>query len=890
MTFAEERIQELCEAAAKQPLQFNATQRLWSRAFIAAHDAPSAVAEFTLLQASFPACFPIAGWYDYFSKRAGQLLEDADINQLSAMDVSVLQRLQKRMQVFAGHFKSADTRIQWRNLTHCTKSITIGVDIRPLLIPSSRKRGIGRYLMSTLPRLYKQGLAHRFVLLYDCGTVLDDALLSALSADNVSAREFGAGCDYDLDVFLLTDPVPMLSGRRLAELPIVRCPWVSIIYDFIPLEYPELYLRGCDALTDEYIENLEVLGARSQTVFPISNYVAEQCKQFLGHASERVMPILGGVDDEFFRKPSSDAVNIIDAPYFLYVGGADARKNLVGLIRAFDRALDKLPVGCKLVLVGEMNEQRAASLLSQLSLDHLRGRVIGLGGIDDDLLCKLYRNALATVFVSFSEGLGLPALEAMAGGCPVLASNTTALAETVGDAAMVVDPSSCEEIAEALVRLASDEKLRSELAERGPKHALKWKWDDVASKLLHGITNSDYAPVSSFRTVRRLRVAMVNRENVWSAPGGDSRVMQQMQAAAATLGIDVYFPTMLEDAASADIIHFVNMTLPRPLAQAASFAVKHDKPFVITTLYEDWPLYLNASHQAFGLYRAFKEGKVSFANLKDALNKLSLAQHAPKVDVHDSIHAANLLLSCAESEATRIQADYNLGTNYIRVVPFEVAVPSPTETRTVESLKNALSLDQFILCIGRLETRKNQLALLAALHDSDTPIVFATGDYTPQPAYSTLVRSWKRRAPVKFVERMPWHLMSALIRSASAHVLPSFYELPGLVHLECAAAGVPIVASDWGALNDYLPDNLYYRCDPLDLDSIRDAVERALHGVTAPAPAVIAQSYSQERLARGLSDAYETALSIDRINKRENTQSVHRRFQPKVTGGIYATV
>ncbi len=183
-----------------------------------------------------------------------------------------------------------------------------------------------------------------------------------------------------------------------------------------------------------------------------------------------------------------------------------------------------------------------------------------------------------------------------------------------------------------------------------------------------------------------------------------------------------------------------------------------------------------------------------------------------------------------------------------------------------------------------------QLAVLSALQDVDIPIVFAAGSYTPQPVYSQAVRAWRRKAPVKFVDRMPWHLMSALIRSASVHVLPSFYELPGLVHLECAAAEVPVVASDWGAIADYLPSTMFHACDPLDLESIRSATLTALSAPLAPLAADIAQGYTRERLAENLIRSYERALTDSVRTIYRDKQYLYRPLRPKATGGIHAAV
>ncbi len=888
MKVTEQSLRSLAAEIEANPSCFDKSQQFWGHYYRTSANLGDALSEFSLVRASFPACFALHGWYPYFHQRAETLLASASLTDLSSDCVSELDKLRKRYAAFAGSFRCKPSSHGVVAQSSSKRALTIGIDVRPLSIPSSRKRGIGRYLINTLRELVNQAGAHKLVLFTDMSTI-DNEMRSVFHSPAVSYRNIVPNCDYDLDVFLLTDPTPMMTGRRVSQLPIASCAWMSIIYDFIPLEFPELYLRGNTVLVDEYLENIETVASRAQAVFPISRYVAEQCESLFGLSAERVIPIYGGVEDRFFESAESSAEirRKIGSNYFLYVGGADARKNIAGLVASFAKAVDSLPNGSKLVLAGEMTPDKTRQLLQDMQITQLDGRVVSLGNVSDDVLIKLYANALATVFVSHSEGLGLPALEAMAAGCPVIASKTSALGETVTDAGLLVDPSSNDDIASAMIRLSTDNSLRSKLVDRGKPYARKWKWQNVARELLNGIEKHATKAKRTTVPVRRLRVAMLNRDNVWSAPGGDSKIMMQMKQAAQLRDIDVSFPGALDQAYSADIVHFVNMTLPAPLDAVAKWSSTSKKPLLVTTLYEDWPRFLNASHQAFGAYHAFLAGKLSYGALQDMLVQLQDAQPAPRVNVSRSIEAASLLLACGDSEAARLRNDFPNVADRVTVVPFEVNAPLAVEQKTIASLRESLGLDEFVLCIGRLETRKNQLALLAALHDENIPIVFAAGDYTPHPSYSEAVRKWKRKAPVRVLDRMPWHLMSVVIRAAAVHALPSFYELPGLVHLECAAAGTPIVAGEWGALNDYFPEACYRPCNPLDLESIRTAVLSALREGASPGSVEIATGYSQARLADGLHRVYESAVTQPKRVLNQTIDTIHGSRTPKVFGGIH---
>ncbi|MBU0509625.1 glycosyltransferase, partial [bacterium] len=185
----------------------------------------------------------------------------------------------------------------------------------------------------------------------------------------------------------------------------------------------------------------------------------------------------------------------------------------------------------------------------------------------------------------------------------------------------------------------------------------------------------------------------------------------------------------------------------------------------------------------------------------------------------------------------------------------------PISPRVVSRLRKLLGFQRYVLCCGRLETRKNQLMLLKALEDSDLPIVFASGGFSYQPAYVEMTRRFRRKGPVRIIGRLETPLYAHLMAAAAVHVLPSWYELPGLVTLEAASAGSAVVASDWGAIRDYMPDGMVHYCQPDDPDSIRSAIEEALAAGPNPRAKEIADGYTWERFGKETLASYETVLS-----------------------------
>jgi glycosyltransferase involved in cell wall biosynthesis len=167
----------------------------------------------------------------------------------------------------------------------------------------------------------------------------------------------------------------------------------------------------------------------------------------------------------------------VPVPYLLSVGVLQPRKNLPRLVRAYNRIARGIPH--RLVLVGK--EGWAGEALQQAISEAPPGREpIFTGYVPDADLPALYAGADLFVYPSLYEGFGLPPLEAMACGTPVITSNTSSLPEVVGDAGVMVDPLDTEALADAIVSLLNDERRRNELAEAGPKRAAQFTWDRTA--------------------------------------------------------------------------------------------------------------------------------------------------------------------------------------------------------------------------------------------------------------------------------------------------------------------------------------------------------------------------------------------------------------------------
>ncbi len=165
----------------------------------------------------------------------------------------------------------------------------------------------------------------------------------------------------------------------------------------------------------------------------------------------------------------------LDGPYVLSVGTAEPRKNLRRLLWAFDRS-ELWRDGVRLAIVGPTGWRfELAGAVTSMS-DDAAAHVIALGRVTDDELGALYRGAAAFAYPSLLEGFGLPVLEALAAGTPVVTSATTSTAEVAGDAGVLVDPTDVDALSDALRAVVTDDELRARLAAAAPAQAAKFSW------------------------------------------------------------------------------------------------------------------------------------------------------------------------------------------------------------------------------------------------------------------------------------------------------------------------------------------------------------------------------------------------------------------------------
>lgn len=250
---------------------------------------------------------------------------------------------------------------------------------------------------------------------------------------------------------------------------------VTVVHDLIPLDFPGDYPRQ-----QLYFRRLvPAMLRRARMVVAVSEATRRRVMDAYGLPPARVRTVQNGFDAERFS-PDGPAVGDGGLPYVLFVGNLLPHKNLPRLVEAFARAAASTPA--RLVVVGG-GRPRAIAQLRALA-ERVRATVEIRAFVPPAELAPLLRGARALVLPSLAEGFGLPAVEAMACGTPVIVSNVSALPEVVGDAALLVDPLDVAALADAIARVLSDDRLRKELSARGLERAARFSWARCAGELL----------------------------------------------------------------------------------------------------------------------------------------------------------------------------------------------------------------------------------------------------------------------------------------------------------------------------------------------------------------------------------------------------------------------
>src|SRR5690606_29650739 len=244
-------------------------------------------------------------------------------------------------------------------------------------------------------------------------------------------------------------------------------PYIFTVHDLMHLFYYTKMHRVY------YQQVIAKLAKKAKAIITVSHYSKQQLVDLLGIREELISVIYNGVDPSFYQNREAHAIG---RPYLLYVGNRRKNKNLAAMLVAFAQA--DIPKEFVFLLTGNPNTE----LIVLLSKLRISSRVRFLGFVKESELPKLYHGAYATMFVSLMEGFGLPVIESMASGTPVLTSSESSLPEVAGGAALCVNPYNVDAITSGINKLVSDQELYSELKEKGLRRAQDFSWKKTAQE------------------------------------------------------------------------------------------------------------------------------------------------------------------------------------------------------------------------------------------------------------------------------------------------------------------------------------------------------------------------------------------------------------------------
>jgi len=374
----------------------------------------------------------------------------------------------------------------------------IGIDARHAHLP-----GIGRYIEELVAHLARVEATLEFVIF-----TLDADLQSAGKAHyqqpqwqdafdhpNVHVIPFAA------ETFSLREQFQLRSLMRRARIDVFHSTFINVpLYSPVPLvvtlhdiRHPDLALHWGRALPRAAAKALyhELMTRHAlrhaQRVITVSDFLHDDAACFAPSQQHKLQTIHHGVSAMFTTAADADQDQAVrhryamDLPYFLFVGTLKPHKNLLTLLQAFAQVRQQFILPHRL-LIAAKNDARYPQPRAAVQALGIAADVRFMDHVEKADLPALYRGARGMVLPSFYESFGLPIVEAMACGAPVITSNRAAMPEIAGDAGVLVDPSSVQSLATALLRLANDDECGADLKDKGLINAQRFSWTRCAAQ------------------------------------------------------------------------------------------------------------------------------------------------------------------------------------------------------------------------------------------------------------------------------------------------------------------------------------------------------------------------------------------------------------------------
>lgn len=376
----------------------------------------------------------------------------------------------------------------------------IGLDVRMLALQVFRVRGVGRYVTELVNHLKQVDCENEYALLTSTQDYLpwQENLVQVGPFPTYSKNGFWEG-QLRLPLTLARQNLNLVHFPFAEIAPAWTMPgqkMVLTVHDL--MRFQELPKHFKESLFYKFFQR----ALRSaDAIITVSEYVKNQVTELLGKNHPPVTAILHGVDHKCFRVYPRDVAFAhvaerfeITGPFILYTGGFDGRKQVAKLVHTFHDLIHQAKISHTLVLAGRMEAYESFIELMRAIVEcRLQGRVIFTDYVSDDELVQLYNAADVFAFPSSGEGFGLPLLEAMACGTPIVTFRNSSIPEVVGDAGILAADGDWNEYTQNLQRLLKEPGVRDMLSLRGQARASMFTWDVTARKTLGVYANLFHA-------------------------------------------------------------------------------------------------------------------------------------------------------------------------------------------------------------------------------------------------------------------------------------------------------------------------------------------------------------------------------------------------------------
>jgi glycosyltransferase involved in cell wall biosynthesis len=354
-----------------------------------------------------------------------------------------------------------------------------------------KHRGIGHYASNLIDGLLEPNSSFEFIFLVENGLTVDERLRNhpcifqtpqwfEPKATRMISEQWTLPRSIPFNSFDLTHFLAQGDGSMFS-----RYPSVISVMDTISISAKELY-TPCQRLKHDIADSIvNRILKNSCRIIAISEHTKKDIMKYFAVSSEKIRVVPLAAEKRFFQKRTmSDLLRIrshfeLPKDFLLYVGGIDPRKNIKLIFEALKLLVAESPTKCPLLaFAGDIVHQREyPRLMKSLQTLGIEDRIRFLGYVPDEELPLLYQASTMFIYPSRYEGFGLPVLQAMAAGTPVITTKLSSIPEVAGDAALYIDPDKPIELAQAIKQIISDHAKRSSLAASGVKRAGTFSWE-----------------------------------------------------------------------------------------------------------------------------------------------------------------------------------------------------------------------------------------------------------------------------------------------------------------------------------------------------------------------------------------------------------------------------